>query len=63
MNNGKSYEIRHPEFIEVSRDMFLYFHKEQPEGIVRRFEIVSLLLINSIELLDTIAAPPGNGVA
>lgn len=63
MNNGKSYEIRHPEFIEVGRDAFLFFHKDQPDGIFRRYEIVSHLLINDFDFLESVSPPPGNGVA
>ena len=63
MNNGKTYEIIHPEFIDVGRDSFLFFHRDQPEGPFRRFEVVSLLLINNIEFLDSPQSVPGNGAA
>jgi hypothetical protein len=63
MNNGKSYEIRHPEFIKVGRDSFVYFHLNQPTDPFQRMEIVSLLLVNNIEFLDSAAPVPGNGAA
>ena len=52
MNSGKTYDVRHPEFIHVGRDFFNYYIASSPNEFPDRWETVSLLLIQSIEHLE-----------
>jgi hypothetical protein len=52
LNSGKTYDIPHPDFIEVGRDSCIYFHRPSADRPFERWETVSLLLIQSIEHLD-----------
>ena len=62
MNSGKSYDVRHPEMVRVSKDICVYFHGDAPEAPFERFEMVSLMLMEHLEHLDQPApAKPGNG--
>ncbi len=49
MNSGRSYEVKHPEFLKLTRDTVLFFHAPSPEGIFDRWEFLSLLLIERLE--------------
>lgn len=62
MNNGKTYDIRHPEFIEIGRDSVVCHSSDQPDGPDRQFDTASLLLISHIEFLAMPSqSVPGNG--
>ena len=54
MASGTSFEIRHPEMIAVNRTYALIFTylSDDPEKAKQRQYEVSLLLMESIELLD-----------
>ena len=56
MNSGKSYEVGHPETIAVGRDVFIYYHRQQPNQPFDRWESVSLLLVQNVEQVG-----PANG--
>jgi hypothetical protein len=58
MNSGKSYDVRHPETIAVGRDVFIYYHRQQPEQPFDDWESVSLLLVQNVEFDG-----PANGAA
>ncbi len=55
MNSGKSYDVPHPEFIEVGRDVCIYYHRPQPGQPFDRWESISLLLIENIIHSDLFA--------
>ena len=61
MNSGQAYEVRHPDFIEVGRDVCIYYHRPAPDAPFDRWESISLLLIQNIEHLEQPAAPPTPG--
>ena len=60
MASGKVYEIRHPEMIQVGRTTVTIFThmSDDPEDVKQREQEVSMILIESIELL---AAKTGTG--
>ncbi len=52
MNSGKTYDVRHPEFVTVGRSWINVYESDDPaSGIVDRFEIVSLMLMERIEFI------------
>ena len=62
MASGKTYEIRHPEMIAVGRttaDVFTAMSEDLEETVQREHEI-PLMLIESIEPLDTSATQERN---
>lgn len=53
MNSGKTYEIRHPELIRVGRSMMhIYRTLGAPDDPFDTFDMVSLLLIESVEKIE-----------
>jgi hypothetical protein len=59
--SGRSFEIRHPEMIQMGRStvtIFTYLSDEPDEAKERQVE-VSLLLTESVEPLDAAAQPKG----
>jgi len=52
MNNGKTYDVPHPEFVKVGRSGWNYFYMDSPDAPFDRVDMASLLLINHIEYLD-----------
>jgi hypothetical protein len=57
LNSGRRFEIRHPEMLKVGRStMHVYSYTDAPMDPYERVEMVSLVLIESIEPLD-IAQP------
>lgn len=58
MNAGKTYEVRHPEFLKVGRSAINIYFQQDPDSPYDRYDIVSLLLIERIEFLD--AVPVGS---
>ena len=56
LNSGKSYDVRHPEMVNVTTASLLYFHRTDPEVPAERWETASLDLIQNIEHIDAKAA-------
>jgi hypothetical protein len=61
LNSGKFYDVRHPDFIEVGRDVCIYYHRPTPHAPFELWESLSLLLIQNIEHLDAPAPADGQG--
>jgi hypothetical protein len=62
MASGRSFEIRHPEMIQVGKStvtIFTYLSDDEEEAKQRQHD-VSMLLIESLEPLDTKAAAGNN---
>jgi len=57
MTSGRQIEIRHPEFIRVGRDHFVYFHTSAPDEPHDRFETLSLLLVEDIQHINQPSTP------
>jgi hypothetical protein len=55
MNSGHVYDIFHPEMIRVSRTTVYVFFPDDPEVPFERAEMVSMLLIERVEPLETAA--------
>jgi hypothetical protein len=49
LNSGKTYDVRHPEFLKVGRDSVVVFRATEPEAPYDSFDMVSLLLIEHVE--------------
>jgi hypothetical protein len=57
MNSGRSFEIRHPEMVQVGkRDVLIFTFVSESPDIYDRWDNVSLLLIESISPLEASAA-------
>jgi hypothetical protein len=58
MPSGRTFDVRHPEMVVVSRNHLLLFSfvSDDPE-IVDRWEMVGLMLIESISFLDLETTP------
>jgi hypothetical protein len=58
LNSGQTYEIRHPEMLRVGRSSVnVYSFAGEPSDPYERMEMVSLLLIERIEPLETAVRP------
>jgi hypothetical protein len=56
LNSGRTYDIRHPEMLRVGRTtMHIYSFSRPPEDPFERAEMVSLLLVERVEPLETAA--------
>jgi hypothetical protein len=55
LNSGKTYDVRHPEMVNVTISTIHYYHRTDPETPGERWETVSLSLIQNIEHLETAA--------
>jgi len=54
MNSGQVYEIRHPEMLRVGRSAVrVYWFDGEPTDPYERMEMISLLLIERIEPLES----------
>ncbi len=54
LNSGQRYEIRHPEMLRVGRStVHVYWFNGEPMDPYERMEMISLLLIERIEPLET----------
>jgi hypothetical protein len=54
LNSGRTYDIRHPEMLRVGRSsMHVYSFEGEPSDPYERVEMVSLLLIERIESLES----------
>jgi hypothetical protein len=49
MNNGRAYDVRHPDLLAVGEDVAIFYFKQNPTGPFNRWETFSLSLINHIE--------------
>jgi hypothetical protein len=61
MTGGRTFEIRHPEMVQVGRTtmtIFTFMNDDPDHARERQIE-VSLLLIESVEPLDAAAHPQG----
>lgn len=61
MASGRTFEIRHPEMVQVGRStmtIFTFMSNEPEEAKERQVE-VSLLMTESVEPLDATARPQG----
>jgi hypothetical protein len=61
LNSGKTYDVRHPEMVNVTTATLHYYHRDAPEVPGERWETVSLSLIQNIVHLDTAATRPTPG--
>jgi hypothetical protein len=61
LNSGKVYDVHHPEFIEVGRDVCIYYHRPRPLAPLERWEPVSQLLIKNVQRIDVPAPSDGQG--
>jgi len=53
LNSGREFEIRHPEMLRVGRTTVnIYSFAGEPMDPYERLQMVSLLLIESVEALD-----------
>jgi hypothetical protein len=54
LNSGQKYEIRHPEMLHVGRSIaHVFWFSGEPTDPYERFEMISLLLIERIEPVET----------
>jgi hypothetical protein len=54
LNSGRTFEIRHPEMMRVGRStIHIFTFAGEPTDPYERVEMVSLLLIESIEPMET----------
>ena len=58
MNDGKTYDVRHPELIKVTKTTLLYFYADD-KGEIDRWKAISVLLIETIVHIDAAAAAAG----
>ncbi len=58
MASGRTFEIRHPEIVSVGRTTVLIYTSmsQDPEEAKQQQEEVSMLLIESVEPIDVVAA-------
>jgi hypothetical protein len=61
LNGGRSFDIRHPEMIQLGRStMTIFMHLDNETGGAHERQVeVSLLLTESVEPLDIAARPQG----
>ena len=53
LNSGRTYEIRHPEMLRVSRTTMLVFSfAGEPQDPIEKMEMVGLVLVERIEPLE-----------
>jgi hypothetical protein len=62
MDDGVTYEVRHPENVIVTMTSAVVgYPGEQPPGINLRFDVVALEHVSRLEPLEQPAAKGGNG--
>ena len=61
MHGGKVYEIRHSEVVKVGRSSWWYYFIPAPEGFADRYDVLSFLLIERIEVAVPILASSNGG--
>ena len=53
LNSGRTYEIRHPEMLRVSRStMHIFSFTDEPEDPFEKMEMVGLVLVERIEPIE-----------
>jgi hypothetical protein len=53
LNGGRSYEIRHPKMLRVSRTtMYIFSFTGEPEDPFEKMEMVGLVLVERIEPIE-----------
>ncbi len=53
LNSGRTYEIRHPERLKLSRTTMLVFSfAGEPPDVIEKMEMVGLVLIERIEPIE-----------
>ncbi|MGA7497107.1 MAG: hypothetical protein WBX00_10300 [Isosphaeraceae bacterium] len=53
LNSGRTYEIRHPEMLRVSRStMHIFSFTGEPEDPFEKMEMVGLVLVERIEPIE-----------
>jgi hypothetical protein len=50
MNDGTIYDVRHQELVDVGRSSWVYMYVPTPTGTAERYDVLSYLLINRIEV-------------
>lgn len=50
MHGGTVYEVRHSELVRVGRSSWSYYYVPAPQGISERYDVLSYLLIERIEI-------------
>ena len=57
LNSGRTFDIRHPEMVKVGRSIVnIFSYSGEPSDPFERMEMVGLLLIESIQPLETPSA-------
>jgi len=53
LNSGRTYEIRHPEMLKLSRTTMLVFSfAGEPQDLIEKMEMVGLVLVERIEPIE-----------
>ncbi len=64
MNSGRKYEIRHPEWVKIGRSWINVYEADDTEsGIFDRYEMVSIMLMEHTEFVETPASAAHTGSA
>jgi hypothetical protein len=61
MHDGKAYEVRHSELVRVGRSSCEYHYVPPPQGLSQRYDVVSYLLIERLEVAVPIPASSNGG--
>jgi hypothetical protein len=59
MNDGHSYDVRHPDLVDVGHRVGIFFYRRKPKGPFDRWETFSLTLISRIVSIEREDPPPG----
>jgi hypothetical protein len=60
MNSGRSYDVRHPEMIRLTRSAAFIFFADDPVAPAEHVEMISLILIERVEQHE-VPVPPSKG--
>ena len=53
LNSGRTYEIRHPKMLRVTRSTMLVFSfAGEPQDLIEKMEMVGLVLVERIEPIE-----------
>ena len=50
MHSGAIYEVRHSEVVQAGRSSWWYYYVPPPQGFSERYDVLSYLLIERIEV-------------
>ena len=54
LNSGRTFDVRHPEMVKVGRSSaYLFTYAAEEDDVIDRADIVSLLLMEAFEPMDT----------